>query len=526
MVTDDNVARLWDTATGRMLAVLRGHEATVWPVVFAPDGQRLATASHDGTARIWDAVTGRTLAVLRGHKGGVICVAFAPDGRRLATGGSDGTARLWDATSGRMLNVIKAHQNTIWAVAFAPDGRQLATASHDGTARIWDVADGRELAVLHGNEGSVDCVAFAPDGQRLATCGSDGTARLWDAAIGRELAVLRGHKQYINWVAFASDGRRLATASYDGTARLWDTATGRELHVFRGHQDKVVSVVFALDGLRLATASHDGSARLWDASPVTDETRDRRDALSLVRFLLERAGSEGALRDGITRDRTISEAVRSLALEQAGPFWKSQVHARAERVVEPLMLNGLLRDEVLAALRENTSLDAEVRADALAQAADWPPAVGPLHQKSHDVACRPGFDPAAYRDAVRRAEAASRNDASPLYPWFAATLGMAQYRAGLYGEARATLQRALSRMDDQHRYADVMATALAFLAMDQQRLGDIEEARATLERLRAWREATPSSRTLESGNALLEAEALILGLPSELPDNVFEGPSR
>jgi hypothetical protein len=37
------------------------------------------------------------------------------------------------------------------------------------------------------------------------------------------------------------------------------------------------------------------------AAPVTDETRDRRDALSLVRFLLDRVDSEAALRDAIAR---------------------------------------------------------------------------------------------------------------------------------------------------------------------------------------------------------------------------------
>ena len=40
---------------------------------FSPDGSRIVTASDDKTARIWDAASGKEIAVLRGHenRGGV-----------------------------------------------------------------------------------------------------------------------------------------------------------------------------------------------------------------------------------------------------------------------------------------------------------------------------------------------------------------------------------------------------------------------------------------------------------------------
>src|SRR5262249_34954143 len=79
--------RLWDTASGTQLDVLRGHRGSVAAVAFSPDGRRLATAGHDGTARLWDAASGTQLDVLRGP-GAFTSVAFAPDGGRLATGGS------------------------------------------------------------------------------------------------------------------------------------------------------------------------------------------------------------------------------------------------------------------------------------------------------------------------------------------------------------------------------------------------------------------------------------------------------
>ncbi|NEP53484.1 MAG: hypothetical protein F6K65_33685, partial [Moorea sp. SIO3C2] len=63
-----------------------------------PDGQMLATASHDGTARIWD-LKGNEIAVLTGHQDRVLSVAFSPDGQMLATASWDGTVRIWKVES-------------------------------------------------------------------------------------------------------------------------------------------------------------------------------------------------------------------------------------------------------------------------------------------------------------------------------------------------------------------------------------------------------------------------------------------
>ena len=47
---------------------LSGHENEVTSAAFSPDGSRIVTASADKTARIWDAATGKEIAVLRGHE--------------------------------------------------------------------------------------------------------------------------------------------------------------------------------------------------------------------------------------------------------------------------------------------------------------------------------------------------------------------------------------------------------------------------------------------------------------------------
>ena len=86
---------MWDTTLWTETAALR-HPGKVYSVAFSPDGTRLACGCLDNSVRLWDTASFREVAELRGHDGYVHSVAFTPDGTRLISGSGDQTVRVWD----------------------------------------------------------------------------------------------------------------------------------------------------------------------------------------------------------------------------------------------------------------------------------------------------------------------------------------------------------------------------------------------------------------------------------------------
>jgi WD40 repeat protein len=264
---EDGTARVWQVPSGRAVAVLRGHKALVRAPAFSHDGRLIVAASNDGTARVWRARTGRQLSVLKGHNGPVQSAAFSPTARNVVTAGSDGTARVWETATGRSVAVLRGHNdNLLHTASFSSNGRLVVTASRDGTARVWSAATGEPRAVLRGHGAPVGVAAFSPDAKHVVTGGEDGTARIWNAA-GDEERVLRGHTAPVETAIFSADGRSILTAGEDRSARLWDTKTAGQVAVLRGHKDAVLSAALNRDATGVLTSSSDGTARVWHASP-------------------------------------------------------------------------------------------------------------------------------------------------------------------------------------------------------------------------------------------------------------------
>ncbi|GLZ03979.1 hypothetical protein Acsp03_14450 [Actinomadura sp. NBRC 104412] len=279
----DHTARVWaDDGTSK---VLRGHTDEIWSVAWSPDGERVATASHDGTARIWTA-DGAEVSVVRLHDDWVRDVAWSHAGSRLATASDDRTVRLWEPAQDAAPLVLDGHKDTVRGVSWSPDDERLASGSHDGTVRIWEARTGRHLMTLNMQGSPVRALSWSPDGRLIAAVSDNTQVVIWDAAQGTRTGVLSGHDGWIWSMAWSPDSRVLATASADGTARLWDPEAAHELAVAAMHDDDVWDVSWSPDGRHLATASSDRTVRVWEA--ITDgETLAARARARVFRLLTE-----------------------------------------------------------------------------------------------------------------------------------------------------------------------------------------------------------------------------------------------
>ena len=103
--SEDGAIRFWDLETGKRRASSAGETGPdevgrIYAMALSKDGKWLAVGgamgaySLDGPRenfeahkiRLYDFATGKLLALLKGHKGNVVSLAFSPDGQRLLLG--------------------------------------------------------------------------------------------------------------------------------------------------------------------------------------------------------------------------------------------------------------------------------------------------------------------------------------------------------------------------------------------------------------------------------------------------------
>ena len=119
--------------------MLDGTTREVFRSWFSRDGARVITMSDDNTAKLWDAATGKLMASYDGHKGEILDASFSPEDGRVLTISADGTAKLWEERTGKLLASLEGYTEGLLDGKLSPDGTHVTTASRDGSISIWDV---------------------------------------------------------------------------------------------------------------------------------------------------------------------------------------------------------------------------------------------------------------------------------------------------------------------------------------------------------------------------------------------------
>jgi eukaryotic-like serine/threonine-protein kinase len=259
--------KLWDLASGKLLAAFTSAPSIRPVLAFSPDGQNLAV-EQGNAVKLMDVATRQELRTLTGHRNVVTGIAFGPDKRTLGSVSHDGTLKLWDLSTLQAPTTIRV-PSTRMCLAFSPDGRTVATGGQYFRVDLWDPATGAHKGALEMQEGEHSewafSVSFSPDGKTLAVGGHQGMLKLWSMETRMLQAALRGHTELIQSLAFSPDGRTLASGCCGGTVKLWDVITGQERVTFKCCPGWG-SMAFSPDGASLAMAGGDGEVKLLRAA--------------------------------------------------------------------------------------------------------------------------------------------------------------------------------------------------------------------------------------------------------------------
>lgn len=268
---DDDIVRVRRVDGRGQTVELVGHDGWISRIAWAPDNERLVTASFDATARVWraDGIGGGIVLGGKtndGHKSGIRHASFSNDGLRVVTASEDRTAKVWHANiTAKPIATLGTHEDWVtWAV-FSPDGRQVATASQDQNVRLFYLDKPESPSTFFGHRGAVNSVMFSPDGQRIASASNDGTVHIFSTAFASRTppVVLNGNGTGAMLSAvWSSDGQRVAAASSDHLVYVWNADGQSDPSVLVAPQNVIV-LHFMDHDKTLMAVFEDGSTRQW-----------------------------------------------------------------------------------------------------------------------------------------------------------------------------------------------------------------------------------------------------------------------
>lgn len=264
------------------------HPGAVMDVVFSADGKLLATGCADCRARVWDPATGKVLAELK-HETPVHFVSFSPDGRALATGTDPvgppdsidvvagyGDAFLWDVATKhqRWTSEEWCHGRPV----FTADGDRVAIPGQQETI-VYNSKSGDALAKWWSSAevGSIKVVAFDRKGDRLLVTGGcppndpDPAASVLEMHPAKgdmpdtpdEFSRIRGFVENTKVISASIDASgnkaALITASSRTSNGVWDVQSGKQLIHFepddladRNYDEYQEIVAFSPNGAAVA----------------------------------------------------------------------------------------------------------------------------------------------------------------------------------------------------------------------------------------------------------------------------------
>jgi len=215
----DGTVRCWDGATLQLVRTLDHPQAL--HLRLTADQRHLLSGGLDGSARLWETATGKLLqswpaAALTGAGG-----RFTPDGAFCVLPHRDGSVRLWDIAAGKPHGQGRIHTASLDSTAAHVDNRSIVTGTRDGRLQRWDVALGKPIGPTVRMDRDVSTLHVARNGTLLIRQHLIPTARAAEMpfALTATLAELRLAVEVLTGKELDEDGSLRDLAQADWTRR-------------------------------------------------------------------------------------------------------------------------------------------------------------------------------------------------------------------------------------------------------------------------------------------------------------------
>ncbi len=274
----------WSASTYQLQRSITDASGAFTSVAINPAGTRIAAGimTLQNAVKVYDAATGSVLATMLYHTTFTNAVAYSADGSRIASVDQNGRCVVWNASSYARINSMDVTPTVMaTSVNFNPAMIDVVAVSYvSGVTRLWSTLSAQEMRNFNGNIGAHFYTCFNSSGTRVISCGETGVGNslyrgasvVWDAATGNSLFSLDGtgflnqHNWRSYWAAYTPDGAHIVTANNFGGINTWSSSGAHEKQflVRNAARGAVVSGCYFNNDRNIATMGEDGSVVVHD----------------------------------------------------------------------------------------------------------------------------------------------------------------------------------------------------------------------------------------------------------------------
>jgi WD40 repeat protein len=147
--------------------------------IFACDGKVLVVGGKDKVLRAYEVATGKLLYVLSGHQAS-IC-SMANHGQLISSGGDHGCSSLivWDVKTWNIRSKVQLHSAAVTCIVDLQDSSNLVTGSFDRKINIFSYRRGVVIFTVNSCKAGITCMGLTSDKHRLISSLLDNSIAIW-----------------------------------------------------------------------------------------------------------------------------------------------------------------------------------------------------------------------------------------------------------------------------------------------------------------------------------------------------------